>query len=116
MFRQRAGEIDRGRRLANAAFLVRDRDHIRHVGITSTAGISDAGSSTGRDYCHATPSDRAAGVVVIHSLGELFTESVDIRASFSGRPSTWFMTRCSPTMMSLSLRKDTRRVDRGVDE
>ena len=36
--------------------------------------------SEGRACCHATPSAVTAGTPVIHTIGELFTESVDIRA------------------------------------
>ena len=35
LFLERSGEIDRRGRLADAALLVRDRDHLRHRGITS---------------------------------------------------------------------------------
>ena len=35
---QRTGQVDRGGRLANAALLVRDRDHLCHRGLTSPSG------------------------------------------------------------------------------
>ena len=45
LFRERSGEIDRRRRLADAALLVRDRDHLRHRGITSNHGRRRDGPS-----------------------------------------------------------------------
>ncbi len=41
---ERTGEVDRRRRLADAALLVGDRDHVRHRGITSNLG----GGASGR--------------------------------------------------------------------
>ena len=54
LLRQRPAEVDRGGRLADAAFLVRDRDDACHRALrsaldrTSTAAASD-GQSSGRD-------------------------------------------------------------------
>ena len=75
---ERAGEVDRRRRLADAALLIGDRDHVGHRGITSNyrparwAVRGRAGTSG-----HATPASRIADTPVIHTRRELFTISVD---------------------------------------
>ena len=78
LFLERAGEVDRRRRLADAALLVRDRDHVRHRGITSK---SIAGVAT-------VPTRRRRGVTVM------------LPAAVGGRPSR-LSTRsasCSPIL------------------
>ena len=80
-FRQRAGEIDRRRRLADAPLLVGDRDHVRHRGITSGFWQAALGAVGGGERCSSWYSPASvSGTPVIHTLCELFTESVDIRA------------------------------------
>ena len=62
LLRERAGEVDRRRRLADAALLVRDRDHVRHRGITSNRCDADSRRVTadGGRSRHATPAMRVA--------------------------------------------------------
>ena len=85
--------------LPTPPFLVSDRDHVRHRGITSESvrrGTRPSGEGSGvRPSYLRGPS---FGHPVIHTLCELFTESVDIRVRLS--------TGRAVTMMALSLRKD----------
>src|SRR6185369_17385389 len=79
LFLERSGEIDRRGRLADPALLIRNRDHLRHRGITSKSCLRRDGSTRGRgNASHATAGLRWATAEVIHSIGELFTDSVDM--------------------------------------
>ena len=57
LFGEGAGEVDRRRRLADAALLVGDRDHVRHRGITSGSGSGGDGGRIGEgsECRHAYP-------------------------------------------------------------
>ena len=111
LFGERPRQIDRRRRLADAAFLVGDRDHVRHRGITSEfAGRTEGRRGRGASAAHGTPHTPVRGTPVIHTLCELFTESVDIRHGPSEALS-------ATDMMGLSLRKDSPMgAPNGVDE
>ena len=81
-FCQRARQVDGRRGFADAAFLVRDRDHIRHRGVTShtSRGASLGGEPNGRrNVTHATPGEYGVDSLFIHRCTDLFTVSVDIQ-------------------------------------
>ena len=76
LFRECAGEVDRRRRLADAALLIGDRDHVGHRGITSNRSARRDGRRGGESRpCYS--SGRCRGHPVIHTDRELFTISVD---------------------------------------
>ena len=61
LLRERARQVDRGRRLADAALLVRDRDHIRHGGITSMYDRPERRAVRNRVAAMVLPRSRLSG-------------------------------------------------------
>src|SRR5207344_2955750 len=59
-------------------------------------GAARTAVGEGSESCHGTPATPGSGTPVIHTLWELFTESVDIRASFCVR-SGWLSWVCPCT-------------------
>src|SRR5207245_5165194 len=64
---ERPGEIDRCGRLSDATFLIRNRDHLGHLGITSNLVDIVDGSDASGEEGHATPAARWASDEVINS-------------------------------------------------
>ena len=105
---KRTGEVDRRRRLADAALLVGDRDHVGHRGITSELRAVRPWRVGGRGSVPVMlrPSIGVTGTLVIHTLCELFTESVDIRHAVGAAPARMRIVARGYDG-SLSLRKDS---------
>jgi hypothetical protein len=69
---QRSGEVDRGRRLADATLLVRDRDDVRQGLTSERAGGARAVVTVG-EWGNATPRVARANAEVVHTLPYLCT-------------------------------------------
>ena len=68
LFGERPGQVDRRRRLADAAFLVGDRDHVGHRGITSNLRADARPSGQGSEWRPCYPAGAWSRTPVIHTL------------------------------------------------
>ena len=86
LFRECSGQVDRRGRLADAALLISDRDHVRHLGITSESVRAARGRRGGeRSPAIVPPGTRHSGTRLSTRFASCSPNSVDIRVRLSTR-------------------------------